>query len=37
MSYAVITLLLAVIFGLDGPSSALLPVLLAAFFIHLFG
>ena len=35
MSYVVVTLLLAVIFGLDGP-SALLAVLFAAFFIYLF-
>ena len=34
MSYVVLTLLLAVIFGLDGP-SALLAVLFAAFFIYL--
>jgi hypothetical protein len=36
MSYAVVTPLLAIIFGLDGP-SALLAVLFAAFFIHMFG
>ncbi len=36
MSFVVITLLLAIVFGFDGP-SALLAVLLAAFFIHLFG
>jgi len=34
MSYVVLTLLLAVIFGLDGP-SALLAVLFAALFIYL--
>ena len=36
MSYVVVTLPLAIIFGLDGP-SALLAVLFAAFLIHLFG
>ena len=35
MSYVILTLLLAVIFGLDGP-YALLAVLFAAFFIYLF-
>jgi hypothetical protein len=34
MSYVVVTLLLAVLFGLDGP-EALLAVLFAAFFIWL--
>jgi hypothetical protein len=35
MSFVVVTLLFAIVFGLDGP-SALLAVLFAAFFIHLF-
>jgi hypothetical protein len=36
MSYVIVTLTLAVLFGLDGP-WALFAVLVAAFLIYLFG